>query len=178
MVSVADIKKHLPTWPDDVIDQWLHFFANEKELGWPPPDPLGDYRWGGILGGQPLSWWRDVTWNKEVVNCSLAGLSRKSKAIVTEMINAVNNDTADESTRTRFNDAFRYILNAATFPKLVIAMKVSSGLNVLDGSHRMGAFCALQMMPDAKFEQLKVKKAVPDQEVWLGTHVRGEAPLT
>jgi hypothetical protein len=49
MVSVADIKKDLPAWPDDVIDQWLHFFANEKDLGWPPPDPLGDHRWGGIL---------------------------------------------------------------------------------------------------------------------------------
>jgi hypothetical protein len=94
------------------------------------------------------------------------------------MIAEVNNGTAEDRTKTRFNDAFRYILNAATFPKPVIAMKIPSGLSVLDGSHRMGAFCALQMMPDAKFEELKVKKAAPDQEVWLGTHARGEAPLT
>jgi hypothetical protein len=112
------------------------------------------------------------------VNCGLAGLSQKSKAIVNEMIAEVNNGTADETTKARFNDAFRYILNAAAFPKPVIAMKVPSGLNVLDGSHRMGAFCALQMMPDAKFQQLKMKKAAPEQEVWLGTHRRGEVPLT
>jgi hypothetical protein len=28
MVSVADIKKDLPSWPDDVIAQWLTYFAN------------------------------------------------------------------------------------------------------------------------------------------------------
>jgi hypothetical protein len=27
MVDVADIKKDLPAWPDDVIDQWLLYFA-------------------------------------------------------------------------------------------------------------------------------------------------------
>jgi hypothetical protein len=98
------------------------------------------------------------------LNCELASLSRKSKGIVTDMIAEINNGTADESTKTRFNGAFRYILNAAAFPKPVIAMKIPSGLTVVDGSHRMGAFCALQMLPDAKFQQLKVKKAVPDQD--------------
>lgn len=29
MVSLADIKKDLPEWPDDVIEQWLLYFANE-----------------------------------------------------------------------------------------------------------------------------------------------------
>ena len=51
MVDVADIKKDLPAWPDDVIDQWLLYFANEPDCGWPPPDLLGDHRWARILGG-------------------------------------------------------------------------------------------------------------------------------
>jgi hypothetical protein len=51
MVDVADIKKDLPAWPDDVIDQWLLYFANEPDCGWPPPDSLGDHRWARILGG-------------------------------------------------------------------------------------------------------------------------------
>jgi hypothetical protein len=45
MVTVADIRKDLPDWPDDVIEQWLLYFANEADCGWPPPDPLGDHRW-------------------------------------------------------------------------------------------------------------------------------------
>ena len=54
MVEIADIKNDLPDWPDDVIEQWLHYFA--QDCGWPPPEPLGNHRWKGLLGGKPLSW--------------------------------------------------------------------------------------------------------------------------
>jgi hypothetical protein len=47
MVSVANIKKDLPAWPDEMIDLWLLFFEND--LGWPPPD----HRWRRIPGGRP-----------------------------------------------------------------------------------------------------------------------------
>jgi hypothetical protein len=177
MVSVKDIQKDLPGWPDDVIEQWLVYFANEPDLGWPPPEPLGNHRWARILGGRPLSWWREVTWKKERVKCDLACLSQKSRGIVTGMITDVNSGKVEAVTKRRFDHAFHYILNNAAFPKPAIAMKEPSGLTVLDGSHRMGAFCALQMMPDAKFEELGLNKAVPQQEVWLGTHIRGETPL-
>jgi hypothetical protein len=30
MVSLADIKKDLPEWPDDVIEQWLLYFARQR----------------------------------------------------------------------------------------------------------------------------------------------------
>jgi hypothetical protein len=82
------------------------------------------------------------------------------------------------SSQRRFNQAFYYILHNAAFPKPIITMRVPSGLLVLDGSHRMGAFCALQLMPDKEFERLKMKKAAPEQEVWVGTHSLGEWPLT
>lgn len=65
MVSVAEIKSDLPEWPDDVIEQWLHYFANEPDCGWPPPDPLGNHRWKGLLGGKPLSWWKNVSGKKK-----------------------------------------------------------------------------------------------------------------
>ncbi len=44
MVSVEEIKNDLPAWADDIIEQWLHYFANEPDCGLPPTDPLGDYR--------------------------------------------------------------------------------------------------------------------------------------
>lgn len=55
MVAIQDIQKDLPGWPEDVIDQWLLYFANEPDLGWSPPEPLGEHRWGHILGGRLLS---------------------------------------------------------------------------------------------------------------------------
>jgi hypothetical protein len=177
MVSVADMKKNLSAWPNDVIDQWLLFFANEQDLGWPPPDPLGDHRWGRILGGRPLSWWREVTWKKETVNCGLAGLSQKSKGIVNDMIAEIGNGTADAVTKRRFQRATQYILDHAAFPNPVIAMRIPSGLSILDGNHRMGAFCGAQLMSDAWFEKMKKKRAALEQEVWIGTHSGGQAPL-
>jgi hypothetical protein len=40
MASVADIQADLPGWPGDVVEQWLHYFANEPDCGWPPPEPF------------------------------------------------------------------------------------------------------------------------------------------
>jgi hypothetical protein len=55
MVTLEDIKKTLPQWPDEVIGEWLIYFANDG-LGWPPPEPYGDHRWGVLLGHRPVSW--------------------------------------------------------------------------------------------------------------------------
>jgi len=41
MVLLADIKKDLPAWPDNVIKQCLVHLANRDSTGWPPPEPLG-----------------------------------------------------------------------------------------------------------------------------------------
>ena len=104
MVDVADIKKDLPAWPDDVIDQWLLYFANEPDCGWPLPRLLGDHRWSRILGGRPLSWWREVTWKMEMVQCDLANFSPKARGDVAEITSEINNGTAIASTKKRFKD--------------------------------------------------------------------------
>jgi hypothetical protein len=176
MVSVADIKNDLPGWPDEVVGEWLHHFAND--ICWPPPEPLGDHRWSGILGGRPLSWWKKVSWKKETVICESAKLSDKSRAIAITTIAEINNRTADAATRTRFKRAMDYILDNGIFPGAIVAMNVPSGLTVLDGNHRVSAFCGVQLMPDAAFERLQKKRPSLQQEVWVGTHADGEVPLT
>jgi hypothetical protein len=40
-------------------------------------------------------------------------------------------------------------------------MKIPSGITVLDGSHRMSAFCDAQLMPNAWFKKLNKKRAAP-----------------
>lgn len=49
MVAITDIKADLPDWPDDVIEQWLLKFANQSEMGWPPPDPMEGHRWEVLI---------------------------------------------------------------------------------------------------------------------------------
>jgi hypothetical protein len=178
MTSVADIKKDLPDWPDDVIEDWLHYFANEPDCGWPPPDPLGDHRWAGILGDRPLSWWKDVTWEKETVKCDADSLAPKSRTIAATMVTEIGRGTVDAVTKRRYQQALQYILSHGVFFKPLVAMKAPGGLLVLDGNHRTGAFCGAQMMPDAWFAKLNKKRASLEQEVWIGTHIRGEMPLS
>jgi hypothetical protein len=178
MVTLADIKKELPAWPDDVIDQWLHYFANEPDCGWPPPEPLGDHRWARLLGGRPLSWWKDVAWKQEIVKCDVSGLSPKARQGVAEITAAINSGAADGSTKKRFKEAYIHIMDNGVFPRALVTMRIPGGLSLLDGSHRMAAFNMLQMTPDAKFDELKKKKAALEQEVWVGTHKAGEIPHT
>jgi hypothetical protein len=80
MVTVAEIKEQLPNWPDEVVGEWLLYFAND--IGWPPPEPFGQSRWGRILGNRPLSWWAEVTWERENVDCSFDKLSDRTKGLV------------------------------------------------------------------------------------------------
>jgi hypothetical protein len=94
------------------------------------------------------------------------------------MIADVGKKTADEATRRRFKSSMHYILDHGVFPGAIVAMKVPSGLTILDGSHRMAAFCGVQLMSDAAFERLGKKRPALEQEVWLGTHSSGEVPLT
>ena len=63
MITVADIPKDSPDWATRVIEPWLIEFANDPGMGWPPPEPYGDHRWGRLLGQRPISWWKYVTWS-------------------------------------------------------------------------------------------------------------------
>jgi hypothetical protein len=178
MASVEDIQKDLPNWPEDVIEQWLLYFANEPNCGWPPPDPLGNHRWGRLLGGRPLSWWKKVTWEEEQVKCDLATLAPKARTDVLDVITQFNSGEADASTKKRVAQSWVYIKDNGEFPRALVTMKIPEGLSLLDGSHRMAAFCMLQDIDDAEFKKTGKKKPALEQTIWVGTHQDGEVPDT
>jgi hypothetical protein len=178
MVSVADIQKDLPSWPEDVIEQWLLYFANEPDCGWPPPEPLDEHRWNRLLGGRPLSWWKNVTWKKQKVKCDLASLSFKARTDVADIVSQMKSGVADASTKKRVAQSWLYIKDNAVFPRALVTMKIPDGLSLLDGSHRMAAFNMVQEMPNAEFAKINKKKAGLKQRVWIGAHSAGEVPLS
>jgi hypothetical protein len=178
VVTLADIKKDLPAWPDNVIEQWLVHLANREDTGWPPPDPLGQHSWTYILGHRALLWWREITWETKKMDCSLLKLAKGTQKIVNDVLADVYGPTPDPNTKGRFNEAFHYILNNSKFEQPLIVMELpGDGLSVTDGNHRISAFCALQKMPPEQFEKRGLKKPAQEQEVWLGSHPRGEVPL-
>jgi hypothetical protein len=175
-VSVADIKNDLPTWEDDVVEQWLHYFANEPVCGWPPPDPLGNHRWSRLLGGRPLSWWKNVTWKKETWKCDLASLTPRARTGVNEILAEMIAGCADETTRRRVLNPYKYLLDNGVFPRSLVTMKRPEGVSIIDGSHRMVAFEMLQRTPEAKFKSPGKVKPALEQTVWGGSHSEGELP--
>ncbi|MGJ5198350.1 hypothetical protein [Bradyrhizobium sp. HKCCYLRH1030] len=176
-VSLADIKRDLPHWPDEVIEQWLFHLANRGDTGWPPPEPLALHAWAAILGFRPLSWWREVSWKRERANCVFVNLCNGTKAIVTEMLEEKASGTIDDATARRFKRGADYLMRNGVFEKPPLAMRLTDGLSIIDGNHRISAFCGLENIPSELLEPRGLKKPAPDQELWIGTHSRGEVPL-
>lgn len=175
MITVADIKEKLPNWPDAVMQEWLLYFAND--IGWPPAEPLGTDRWGGILGNRPLSWWADVAWEEQNSDCSFAELSRATKVRVADVVNSINTGAADAETQRRYQRPFNYIASRGVFPNPMVAMRVSDGLRFIDGHHRLAAFMNLQNAPQDFFDQNGLHRPSVQQAVWIGMHANGELPL-
>jgi hypothetical protein len=176
MASIKDIQADLTGWPDKVVEEWLLYFVNDG-LGWPPPYPYGDHRWGRVLGLRPVSWWNRVCWQLENTNCSIASLARKSREIAETIISDVDRRAADEGTTRRSTNAFHYVLDNATLPNAISAMRTPEGLLLLDGNHRISAFCSLQRMPEDWFAKKGKKKAAIEQPLWIGRHSENESPL-
>ena len=176
-VSFGVIKRDLPAWPDEVIKEWLLYLANRDDTRWPPPDPFGYHPWAFIFGHRPLRWWREVTWKLEKTDCGFARLAQSTQAIVTQMLTEIASGKADAGTKRRFDRAFHHILNNAAFEVPLIAIRIAGGLSILDGNHRIAAFCGLQKMEAERFEKLGLQKPAQEQDVWIGTHSRGETPL-
>ena len=177
-VTIEQIKADLPDWPDDVIEQWLLKLANRgTDTGWPPPNPLGDHAWKYTITN-PLPWWKNVEWRLEVADCGIEKLSTSTSQIALKinlaLIQGIKNVWGDDDTRQRFNSALQHILKQETFPKPLVAMRIQSGLSVLDGNHRIAAHFHSQSVPERVLNKLGVRRPPCEQEIWIGSHKLGE----
>lgn len=116
-------------------------------------------------------------WKREKVDCGLADLCRGTQAIAVDMLQKKVSKTLDEVTAARFKKASDFLLKNREFEMPPIAVRLPDGLSILDGNHRVTAFCGLQDTPDGFLEQYGLKKPKPEQDLWIGTHSRGEVPL-
>jgi hypothetical protein len=176
MVTVADIQKDLPDWPAGVIEPWLIEFANDPGMGWPPPEPYGDHRWGRLLGQRPVSWWKDVTWSSEKADCGFEGLTPKARADVIDIRKEIQGGNPNPATKRRWNNLYRYVVNDGSFPVPPVVMLRPEGLSPIDGTHRMAVLSGLCLIPDAAFAAKNLAKPSNEQTVWMGRHKDRELP--
>jgi hypothetical protein len=179
MVALQDIKADLPGWPDDVIEQWLLKFANQPEMGWPPPDPIGGHRWG-ILLTHPLSWWKNVTWTAETRDCGFDELSVDGRKTMNGMCKALvegeDNGFGGDDSVERFQRQLRILALGGKFERPPVLFPIASGLSPLDGNHRLFALQFALQMPDEELAKYKVKRPSASQIVWVASHKDGEDP--
>jgi hypothetical protein len=51
------------------------------------------------------------------------------------------------------------------FEKPLVAIRLPDGLSILDGNHRISAFCGLQETPAELLEPRGLKKPAPEQDL-------------
>jgi hypothetical protein len=176
--NIDDLRRDLPNWPLAILDDWLKYFAREPDLGWPPPEPLGNHRWARILGGRSLAWWYNVTWKKHSVDCDLAKLCPRSRHLTIMIHDDIHNRRADEVESRRYKMPLQYLLEHGVFLNALVAMNRPDGLLVLDGYHRMAALHGLRLLPEVFFEKPNRRRPALLQDAWIGVHPNGELPLT
>ena len=131
MTTLHHIKKDLPDWPDDVVDQWLLIFANQPEMGWPPPDPIEGHRWGLLLT-HPLKWWKDVSWKLEDRDCSFDNLSIDGRKTMNGMFLAVvageKNNFSGDNSPARFQRQLAILARTGKFKRRRSSFRLQAGL--------------------------------------------------
>jgi hypothetical protein len=55
------------------------------------------------------------------------------------------------TTKRRWDNLFRYILNDGSFPLPPVVMRRPEGLSSIDGTHRMTVLNGLRLLPEAAF---------------------------
>lgn len=178
MTTLQDIKKDLPDWPDDVIDQWLLKLANQTGMGWPPSEPLTG-RWKLLLT-HPVSWWEDVTWTQEKRDCSFDKLSIDGRKTMNNMYDALvegqDNGFGGDNSPARFQRQLRIVAITGQFERPPVLFPIASGLSPLDGNHRIFAHHIALQMTDEDLAKYKVRRPDAIQTVWIASHENGEDP--
>ncbi len=116
------------------------------------------------------------SWTLEKTDCGLDKLTPKAKADAMDIRKEMESGKPSPTTKRRFDNIFRYVLNDGSFPVTPVAMRHPEGLSPIDGTHRMAVLSALRLLPDAAYAAKKLAKPSNEQNVWIGRHEDGELP--
>ena len=167
------IKKDLPNFPDDIVEQFLLPFANK--LGWPPENCKNDAnnRWKDILRSNDLAYLRQLEWNKKTLKLSPHELLPKDCEMVVDLMRTnvqgqftFYSEMSDS--KERFDRICLYLKQECVYPRTVAIERIGEKYRILDGCHRLSAYFYLCGWFNIKDDKVPCLNVAEEQEYWVG----------
>lgn len=144
MSIIEQVEEALPNFPQDIIEQWIGYYAQSE--GWPPGDPP-EGRWSNLLGNRGLSYWQGVEWHLETLSPDVIELTPNCEELI-EQIKAAHAEGADnaystymgQEARDRFHNIIWYLRNEGVLPRPPVLLNHEGAYEILDGNHRVSAY--------------------------------------
>ena len=167
------ISRDLPAVPDQLVDGWLLPFTSR--VGWPPTKG-NDWRY--ILGlHRDLEYLQRCTWERKTIAISPSIFVRRDLGIVVNLFRThvlkeatIFSDSMSDGL-ARFTSCKDYLTEHGSFPWPVVIESSREGYHILDGYHRLSAYCYLFGYFKIENEEVPCLKVAAEQQVWIGTHV-------
>lgn len=138
------VSADLPNFPEDIVEQWMGFYANSD--GWPPPDPLQG-RWKTLLAGRPISYWRRVEWRLEELAPERMTLTVDCKNLIGQIVRAHElgeknpySEFIGDDANERFHRLISFLRTKGNLPRPPIILNHGGLYEIMDGNHRFAAY--------------------------------------
>ena len=169
------IKADLLNVPDDAVKVWLAPLA-DGGYGWPPPKSDGG-KWRCALLNKTLDYWQKTTWLRIEHPLDWRSISLGSRHSINGLIEAHISNVQNEYSKiynsaARFQNISTHMRLHGVLPQPAAMMQTFSGLEIIDGNHRLAALVALRLlwerMPE-KMVEANIAKPADKQPILLVT---------
>ena len=174
MRIIEQVSEDLPNFPDDVIDQWIGYYAESE--GWPPPSPL-EGRWKGLLANKDLEYWTSLKWSKEIIYPPSLVLTTQCNRSIQEMISfhaagvpCAYSEFMGEEAGPRIARLLQYLREIGNLPCAPILVEKDGEHEIIDGNHRVVAYLLWEQWKDKEIFQKEPFPVTLSREIefWIG----------
>ena len=141
--ALADARATFPKMPADAFTLWVD--DRIRSNGWPP---VG-IEWAGFLDGKPLTYWQALEWQRESITLRPEELTPNAFSLVMQLVEAAQGrpnlmSQYIPNTAERFKSCLEYIQANGTTPNVILLLRASEGIVIIEGNHRIAALLAYQ----------------------------------
>lgn len=121
MYTTADLRKDLPSWPEEVLEQWILPFANDDNYGWSPFRGTAKPRWRYLIpAGLSFADTASISWSKSSIETRLPGIAPLEIYKFSQMAQWYFHDVANEYAhidggKQRFERLLQYVQKMVLF---------------------------------------------------------------